>query len=150
MSEVEQMAAFASGARFEALGSGTREQLKIPILDALGCGVRALHGEPTKMIRGYVNELGSTGHCTLIGGGFTDIDRAALYNTALIRYLDFNDCYVAKGEMCHPSDNLGAILAAGEYVGAAGRDLMTALAVVCPVQCRCPFPRAVELEGSAT
>src|SRR5207253_55980 len=37
---------------------------------------------------------------------------------------------------CHPSDNLGAILAAGEYVGATGRDLMTALAVAYQVQCR--------------
>src|SRR5207244_3030883 len=80
--------------------------------------------------------LGSTGRCTLIGGGFTDIDRAALYNSALIRYLDFNDSYLAKGEPCHPSDNLGAILAAGEYIGATGRDLMTALAVDDQVQCR--------------
>ena len=78
----------------------------------------------------------AAGHCTLIGGGFTDIDRAALYNSALIRYLDFNDSYLAKGETCHPSDNLGAILAAGEYIGATGRDLMTALAVAYQVQCR--------------
>src|ERR1019366_2585856 len=39
-------------------------------------------------------------------------------------------------ESCHPSDNLGAILAAGEYIGATGRDLMTALAVAYQVQCR--------------
>ena len=136
MSQVEQMATFASGARFEALGSDIRQQLKIRILDALGCGVAALHGEPIRMIRGYINELGSAGHCTLIGGGFTDIDRAVLYNSALIRYLDFNDSYLAKGETCHPSDNLGAILAAGEYIGATGRDLMTALAVAYQVQCR--------------
>jgi len=135
-SQVEQMATFASEARFEALGSDIRQQLKIRILDALGCCVAALHGEPIRMIRGYINELGGTGHCTLIGGGFTDIDRAALYNSALIRYLDFNDSYLAKGETCHPSDNLGAILAAGEYIGATGRDLMTALAVAYQVQCR--------------
>jgi 2-methylcitrate dehydratase len=88
------------------------------------------------MIREYINELGSTGSCTLIGGGSTDVDRAALYNSALIRYLDFNDSYLARGETCHPSDNLGAILAAGEYIGATGRDLMTALAVAYQVQCR--------------
>jgi 2-methylcitrate dehydratase len=39
---------------------------------------------------------------------------AAFYNAALLGYLDFNDSYLAKGETCHPSDNLGAILAAGE------------------------------------
>jgi 2-methylcitrate dehydratase len=136
MSQVELMAAFASGARFEALGSDTRQQLKIRIVDALGCGLGALHGEPIRMIREYINELGGTGSCTLIGGGSTDVDRAALYNSALIRYLDFNDSYLARGETCHPSDNLGAILAAGEYIGATGRDLMTALAVAYQVQCR--------------
>jgi 2-methylcitrate dehydratase len=135
-SEVEQMATFANTAQFEALGLDTRQQLKIRILDALGCGVGALGGEPIKMIRGYITELGSLAHCTLIGGGCTDIERAALYNSALIRYLDFNDSYLAKGETCHPSDNLGAILAAGEYIGATGRDLMTALAVAYQIQCR--------------
>lgn len=135
-SEVEQMAIFVTGARFEALGLDTCRQLKIRILDALGCGMGALDGEPIKNIRGYINELGNRGHCTLIGGGASDIDRAALYNSALIRYLDFNDSYLAKGETCHPSDNLGAILAAGEYIGATGRELMTALAVAYQVQCR--------------
>jgi len=134
--EVEQMATFASGARFESLGLDTRQQLKIRILDALGCGIGALDGGPIKMIRGYINELGTPAHCTLIGGGCTDIERAALYNSALIRYLDFNDSYLAKGETCHPSDNLGAILAAGEYIGATGPDLMIALAVAYQIQCR--------------
>ena len=46
MSQVEQMATFATGARFEALGSDIRQQLKIRILDALGCGVAALMGSP--------------------------------------------------------------------------------------------------------
>jgi len=70
--EVEQMAIFASGARFESLGLDTRQQLKIRILDALGCGIGALDGGPIKMIRGYINELGSPAHCTLIGGGCTE------------------------------------------------------------------------------
>jgi 2-methylcitrate dehydratase len=135
-SQVEQMANFATGAQFEDLGPDTRQQLKIHILDALGCGLGALDCELITMIRRYINDLGNSGHCTLIGGGSTDIDRAALYNSALIRYLDFNDSYLAKGETCHPSDNLGAILAAGEYSEATGRDLMTALAVAYQVQCR--------------
>jgi 2-methylcitrate dehydratase PrpD len=84
MSQVEQMAEFVNGARFDALGTDIRQQIKIRILDALGCGLGALGGEPMRMIRGYINELGGTGSCTLIGGGSTDLDRAALYNSALI------------------------------------------------------------------
>src|SRR6185369_10785217 len=125
-----------NGARFDALRTDTCQQLKIRVLDALGCGLGALGGEPIRMIRGYINELGGTGSCTLIGGGSTDLDRAVLYNSALIRYLDFNDSYLAKGETCHPSDNLGAILAAGEWAESTGRDLMTALAIAYQIQCR--------------
>lgn len=47
----------------------------------------------------------------LIGGWRSAPDRAALLNGALVRYLDFNDSYLAVGETCHPSDNLGAVLA---------------------------------------
>ena len=148
MSQVEEMAEFVNGARFDALGTDIRHQLKMRILDALGRGLGALGGEPIRMIRGYINELGGTGSCTLIGGGSTDLDRAALYNSALIRYLDFNDSYLAKGETCHPSDNLGAILAAGEFAGATGRDLMTALAVAYQVQCRLSEVAPVRAEGS--
>lgn len=54
----------------------------------------------------------------------------------MIRYLDFNDSFLAKGEACHPSDNLGSILAAGEWAGSMGRELMTALAVAYQIQCR--------------
>lgn len=135
-SQVERMAKFVEGARFEALSPETRQQLKIRILDSLGCAIGALGGEPTRMIRAYIDDFGSRGRCTLIGGGTSDVDRTALYNSALIRYLDFNDSFLAKGEACHPSDNLGAILAAGESAGSTGQDLMTALAVAYQIQCR--------------
>ncbi len=51
-------------------------------------------------------------------------------------YLDFNDSYLAKGETCHPSDNLAPILAASEFAAASGRELMAALAIAYQVQCR--------------
>jgi 2-methylcitrate dehydratase len=130
------MAEFLGRTGYATLGSEIRQQLKIRVLDAVGCSLGALHGEPIRMLRAYINGLGNCGNCTLIGGGSADVDRAALYNSALIGYLDFNDSYLAKGETCHPSDNLGAILAGGELIGATGRDLMTALAVAYQVQCR--------------
>jgi 2-methylcitrate dehydratase len=47
----------------------------------------------------------------LLGGGHTAPDQAAFYNSALVRYLDFNDSYLAKGETCHPSDAFGPVFA---------------------------------------
>jgi hypothetical protein len=43
MTQVEQMAEFVHGARFEALGSDTCQILKSRILDSLGCSLGALH-----------------------------------------------------------------------------------------------------------
>ena len=147
MTQVEQVAEFVNGARFDTLRTDTQSATKIRILDALGCGLGALGGEPIRMIRGYISELGGTGSCTLIGGGSTDLDRAVLYNSALIRYLDFNDSYLAKGRTCHPSDNLGRILTAGEFAGATGCDLMTAVAVAYQVQCRLSEVAPVRARG---
>ena len=85
--------------------------------------------------------------CTLIGGGRAAPDRAAFYNSALVRYLDFNDGYLAKGETCHPSDNLGAVLAAAEYARTSGREFLAALAVAYQVQCRLSDVAPVRSKG---
>lgn len=133
---VERLGAFAAGASCDALSAVARDQLKIRILDTLACAIGALDGEPVRMVRFQVEEFDKSGPCSLIGGGRASPDRAAFYNSALVRYLDFNDSYLAPGETCHPSDNLGAVLAAAEYAGASGRDVLAALAVAYQVQCR--------------
>ena len=147
MNIVDQLAAFVVKAKYEDMSEEARLQAKIRILDALGCAIGALDGEPIQMIRAQVEEFGGSGLCTLIGGGRTAPDRAALYNSALVRYLDFNDGYLAKDETCHPSDNLGAVLAACEYAGRSGKDLLAALAVAYQVQCRLSDEAPVRARG---
>ncbi|MFN7995425.1 MAG: MmgE/PrpD family protein [Bryobacteraceae bacterium] len=136
MTCAENLAAFVCRSSYEDLSDTAREQLKFRILDSLGCALGALDGEPVQILRRNIDEFDPQGKCTLIGGGTTVPDSAAFYNGALVRYLDFNDAYLAKGETCHPSDNLAAILAGAEYADASGRELMTALAVAYQVQCR--------------
>jgi 2-methylcitrate dehydratase len=89
-----------------------------------------------RAVRREIDEMGGNPLCTLIGGGRTSPDRAAFHNSAAVRYLDFNDSFMAPAETCHPSDNLGAVLAAVEFAGGDGRDLMLALAIAYQVQCR--------------
>src|SRR5207237_2650539 len=113
-----------------------RIQLKIRVLDSLGCALGAIGSEPVALLRDQVEEFDGKGVCTLIGGGRAAVDRASFYNGALVRYLDFNDSYLSKGETCHPSDHLAPVLAAVEYSNGSGRDLLTALAVCYQVQCR--------------
>ncbi|OOP55732.1 MAG: 2-methylcitrate dehydratase [Candidatus Brocadia carolinensis] len=147
MTQVEQIAAFVRRASYDDLSDEVRSQLKIRVLDTLGCAIGAVDGEPIQLIRTLIDDLGGAGLCTMIGGGQTSPDRAAFYNSALVRYLDFNDSYLAKDETCHPSDNLGAILAAAEYANQSGREFLTALAVAYQVQCRLSDVAPVRARG---
>jgi 2-methylcitrate dehydratase len=147
MTMVQTLAWFVEQARFEQLSADAVLALKIRILDALGCAFGALKVPPAQALRAYLNEVGGRPLCTLIGGGRSAPDRAAFYNGALIRYLDFNDAYLARGETCHPSDSLGAVLAAAEHAGRHGRDLLTALAMAYGVQCRLSAVAPVRARG---
>lgn len=147
--ESEKLAAFVTRASYDELSDAARAQLRIRVLDALGCAFGATGGTPVRAIRSQIDEFDgrSSSASTLIGGGCAAPDRAAFYNGALVRYLDFNDSYLAKGETCHPSDNLGAVLAAAEYADRGGRDLLTALAVAYQVQCRLSDEAPVRAKG---
>jgi 2-methylcitrate dehydratase len=147
MTVVARLARFVGARSWHDLSEAAREELKIRVLDALGCALGAMDAPPVRAIRAHLEEFGGRQLCTLIGGGHTAPDRAALYNGSLVRYLDFNDSYFAPGETCHPSDNLGPVLAAAEYAHGSGRELLTALAVAYQVQCRLSDEAPVRAKG---
>jgi 2-methylcitrate dehydratase len=146
-SRVEELARFVCRSRWEQISEPAREQLQLRVLDSLGVALGALDGEPVAMVREQMHEFGGAPLCTLIGAGKGAPDRAAFYNGALVRYLDFNDSYLAPGETCHPSDNLAPVLAAAEYAHADGRTLLTALAVAYQVQNRLSDVAPVRAKG---
>jgi 2-methylcitrate dehydratase len=133
---VERIAVFAAAARPEHLTPDIRQLFKRNILDSLGCAIAALPDRPFQALRDQFEEYRAPSRCTLIGGGKTSADQAALFNSGLVRYVDLLDSYMAAGGLCHPSDNFGAVLAAAEQVGASGEQFMLALAVSYEIQCR--------------
>jgi 2-methylcitrate dehydratase len=143
----EELASFIVKASYDELSSEAKAQLKIRVLDSLGCAIGAIGADVSRRLRQQTDDFGGRDHCSLIGGGRSAPDRAAFYNSALIRYLDFNDGYLAKNETCHPSDNIGAILAASEYDRGSGKDLLTALAVAYQVHCRLSDEAPVRAKG---
>ncbi|MBI5587027.1 MAG: MmgE/PrpD family protein [Deltaproteobacteria bacterium] len=147
MTDAQRLADFVVSASYEDISREALVQLKLRLLDSLGCAVGARNEPPVRMIRAQIEEFGGNPLSTLIGGGKTSPSQAAFYNSALVRYLDFNDSYMAPGETCHPSDNLGAVLSAAEYKGASGKDLLTALAVAYQVQCRLSDVAPVRSKG---
>ena len=147
MTRVEQLAAFVARATYIDLSEEACRELKIRVLDGLGCAIGAIEGPPLRMLRAQLEDFGGHALVTLIGGGKSAPDRAAFYNSALVRYLDYNDSYLARNETCHPSDSLGAVLAASEYARESGKSLLTALAVAYQVQCRLSDVAPVRAKG---
>lgn len=145
--EVQQLAEFVERADIQEMSSEALDQLKIRVLDTLGVAIGALEAAPIVAIKHLIDDLGGSPHSTMIGGGKTSPEKAAFYNSALSRYLDFMDSYLAKGETNHPSDNFGAVLAAAEARDADGAALLAAFAVAYQVQTRLSDIAPVRAKG---
>src|ERR1700731_4330483 len=136
MTQVESLAKYAARASFADLSAESRRQLPIHILDSLGCCIAALEAGPIQACREQVTGFGGAGPCALIGGGKSNPIYAAFWHTALVRYVDFMDNFLAPTETCHTADNFGVALTIADYARASGRDLMLAVALAYTVQSR--------------
>src|SRR6201993_4599823 len=136
MTQVEALARYAARAKFDDLSVESRKQLPVHILDSLGCCIAALGAGPVQACREQVAEFGGTGPSTLIGGGKANPIYGAFWHTALVRYVDFMDNFLAQNETCHTADNFGVALTIADYVGGSGRDLMLGVALGYTVQSR--------------
>ncbi|HEX6963990.1 MAG TPA: bifunctional 2-methylcitrate dehydratase/aconitate hydratase [Lacipirellula sp.] len=93
------------------------ETARLCLLDSLACAFQALdYPECTKLLGPVVPGATFDGGARVPGTPWRlDPVTAALNIGAMIRWLDFNDTWLAA-EWGHPSDNLGAILAVADYV----------------------------------
>jgi len=85
--------------------------------DSLACGMLALAFPDCVRLLGPVVPEAQLSSGVSVPGRSDELDpvQAAFNIGVLIRYLDFNDTWLAA-EWGHPSDNLGAILAVADYV----------------------------------
>ena len=97
------------------------------LMDTLGCGLLALTFPDCKNLLGPYVEGTSVPSGVRVPGTKYVLDpvKGAWDIGAIIRWLDFNDTWLAA-EWGHPSDNLGGILAAADYLSqkniAEGKD----------------------------
>ena len=97
------------------------------LMDTLGCGLLALTFPDCKNLLGPYVEGTSVPNGVRVPGTKYVLDpvKGAWDIGAIIRWLDFNDTWLAA-EWGHPSDNLGGILAAADYLSqkkvAEGKD----------------------------
>lgn len=97
------------------------------LLDTLGCGLEALEYPACTKLLGPVVAGTKVPNGARVPGTPYQLDpiQAALNIGTMIRWLDFNDCWLAA-EWGHPSDNLGGILAVADWLS------RTAIAAGCP------------------
>jgi len=100
------------------------------LMDTLGCGLLALSYPACTKVLGPVVPGASMPNGVKVPGTSYELDpvQGAFNIGAMIRWLDFNDTWLAA-EWGHPSDNLGGILAVADYLSrkavAAGKPALT-------------------------
>ena len=107
---------------------------RLCLMDTLGCGLMALEFPAcTKLLGPIVPGATLPGRGARVPGTGHEMEpvQAAFNIGAMVRWLDFNDTWLAA-EWGHPSDNLGGILAVADYLSRGGapltmRDVLAAM-----------------------
>ena len=97
-------------------GDNAMDTARLCLMDTLGCGLLALNYPAcVKMLGPVVPGATMQGGARVPGTSYElDPVQAAFNIGAMVRWLDFNDTWLAA-EWGHPSDNLGGILAVADY-----------------------------------
>jgi len=118
---------------YSVKSSEAYETARYCLMDTLGCGFEALeYPACTKMLGPIVKGTVVPNGARVPGTQFQmDPVKAAFDIGAMIRWLDFNDTWLAA-EWGHPSDNLGGILATADWLSRNGKpvkvkDVLTAM-----------------------
>jgi 2-methylcitrate dehydratase len=95
------------------------------LMDTLACGFQALKYPACTKLMGPVVPGATLTNGARVPGTAYELDpiNAAFNIGAMIRWLDFNDTWLAA-EWGHPSDNLGGILAAADYLSRGGKRML--------------------------
>jgi 2-methylcitrate dehydratase len=133
---IEYLSEYACRLGYEDLSLETVHQVKRTLVDTMGCGAGAFDGEPASIARRAALRVRGNPPARILGSAQqTSMDLAAFANTVLVRYLDCNDTYAARGTG-HPSDMIPAVLAVADGHKANGRAVITAITIAYEAFCR--------------
>ncbi|KAL1990953.1 hypothetical protein VTN49DRAFT_5457 [Thermomyces lanuginosus] len=95
---------------------------RLVFLDSLGCALEALRFKECTKLLGPIVEGTVVPNGTKVPGTPYQLDpvNGAFNIGAMVRWLDYNDCWLAA-EWGHPSDNLGGILAVADWISRTNR-----------------------------
>src|SRR5213593_1196043 len=122
----QTLSRYATSLRYADLSPRTIQEAKRHLIDSLGCAMGGYGSEPAAIARRVSPAWSGGPSARLLGDGRPTMPEAAAFaNSVMIRFLDANDTYIARGSG-HPSDMLGALLAAAELGSASGKNLLLA------------------------
>ena len=131
-----QMAKFAIDLKYADIPDISIWEAKRFLLDSIGCALAAVNNEDMAAMYRFIEKLGGTPEASVIGRDFqTNAANAALMNCLLTRALDYNDIYWEQ-DPSHPSDMIGAALAAAEVNGKTGKDALVAIIIAYEMELR--------------
>ena len=128
MSVTEILTNFVVSTRFDDLPRNVVEDTKRVILDSIGCAVGAFSLPFGRKFSNLFKSFGGCSESTIIGdGGKIPSIHAACVNTKLANLMDMDDVFWNIG---HPSPIvIHSALSLGEKIGAAGKDIITAVSI---------------------
>jgi 2-methylcitrate dehydratase len=119
--------------KFDVKSQEAYDTARYCLMDTLGCGFEALEYPACTKLLGPIVPGTTVPNGAKVPGTRFQLDpvMAAWNLGAMIRWLDFNDTWLAA-EWGHPSDNLGGILATADWLSRNGqplsmRDVLTAM-----------------------
>jgi 2-methylcitrate dehydratase len=120
--------------RYQVTSQEAYETARYCLMDTLGCGFEALEYPACTKMLGAIDPETVVPRGAKVPGTKFQLDpvQAAFNLGAMIRWLDFNDTWLAA-EWGHPSDNLGGILATADWISRNAstplvmRDVLTAM-----------------------
>src|ERR1051325_3058201 len=122
----EKIVDYADSLRVQDLPASCIAACKTHLLDSIGCALGGYDSSPSRIARAFSRTVSSRPSARVFGdGNSTSPDVAAFTNAAMLRYLDFNDTFVAGS--LHPSDLMPGILAMAEATHASGEEFLLAL-----------------------
>src|SRR6201985_2070509 len=137
--ETATLARYVANLKFDDIPPEVLDRAKVLTLDFLGSAIRArreAESTPSMLKMLEALSLDASGEATVFGDAKTWTPSvAALLNGAMGHSLDFDDTHADSS--LHPSAPVvPAAFAIGEWVGASGRDVLTAIVAGYEVCCR--------------
>jgi len=119
---------YTAQTKFEHFPANVIERAKVLLMDHIGCALGGCKSPIGNSVIKPFSAMGGAPEATIIGGGVkVPCIQAAFVNGTNANAIDFDDTYLSHG-IGHPGSTImSAALAAGEWKGISGAEILTAI-----------------------